>query len=161
MNSFLRFSRAVRCAEACGARNGLMVFFTALALASLLAAQPAATTVWHGALHTAAGAPIAGAHVRLSSGRTSAEAVTSANGSFQLAPLPAGSYRLSVSATGNSAEFAQPIELGSVASPVVLTLSTRGELTVAEQKEKAQSATGGEQLSSQAVSSSPLGDASW
>lgn len=133
-----------------------MVFFTALALASLLAAQPAATTVWHGALHTSAGAPIAGAHVRLSSGSTSAEAVTSANGSFQLAPLPAGSYRLSVSATGNSAEFAQPIELGSVASPVVLTLSTRGELTVAEQKEKAQSATGGEQLSSQAVSELPL-----
>jgi hypothetical protein len=70
--------------------------------------------------------------------------------------LPAGQYRLSVKASGGKIEFAQPIELapGIPATPVVLTLSGRGDLTMALLK--GQTATGGEELSSQAVSELPL-----
>jgi hypothetical protein len=83
-----------------------------------------------------------------------AEATTAADGRFHLAPLPAGPYRLTVESAGHTVDYAQPIDLNPAAPSVVITLSGRGELTVALLKGPA--ATGGEQLSSQAVSELPL-----
>jgi hypothetical protein len=115
---------------------------------------------WQGFLRTTAGAPIAAAKVRLTTGgssgpsATTAEATTAADGQFHLAPLPPGSYHLTVIEEGRTVELGLPVKLTQAAPPVVLTLSARGELSVAIFK--APAATGGEQLSSQAVSELPL-----
>ncbi len=127
--------------------------------ATALAQPPAPTAAWQGVLHDAAGAPIPAAKVRLTASTTAApaptaEAATAADGQFRLAPLPAGAYRLTVEAEGRSVDYAQPIDLIPAAPAVALTLSARGELTVALLK--GQAATGGEELSSQAVSELPL-----
>jgi len=134
--------------------------FRGLALAALVllavaaGAQQAAQAVWRGVLHNAAGAPIASAKVRLTGNGAQAEAVTGADGRFTLAALPQGQYRLTVQAGGHKSEYAQPIDLSQASPEVVIKLSGRGEVTVAALK--GQDATGGEQLSSQAVSELPL-----
>jgi hypothetical protein len=117
-------------------------------------AQTAMQSVWQGVLHNPAGAPIPGAKIRLASNSGKAEAVTGPNGNFRLAALPAGQYRLSVESNRRKIDYAQPIDLNGAAAAVALTLSSRGELTVAALK--GQTATGGEELSSQAVSELPL-----
>ena len=118
------------------------------------APQPSVAAAWQGVLRDPGGAPIASAKVRLAGSGIHAESVTSANGGFTLAPLPAGAYRLTVEAAGHTVDYAQPIDLIAAAPAVALTLSDRGELTVTLLK--APAATGGEQLSSQAVSELPL-----
>jgi Carboxypeptidase regulatory-like domain len=137
---------------------GLATTFSARTIAQQ--AQQPSLFVWQGFVRNAAGAPIPSAKVRLNAnGATTpaavtAEAATAADGQFHLAPLPTGSYRLTVEADGRVIDYAQPIDLIPAAPSVVLTLSGRGELTIALLK--AQTATGGEQLSSQAVSELPL-----
>jgi hypothetical protein len=121
-------------------------------------AQPVALPVWQGILRNAAGAPIPGATVRLTAS-AAAEAVTGADGSFRLLNLAPGQYRLSIESKGRRIDYAQPIDLvasvpGSGVPMVAITLSGRGELTVSILK--APEATGGEELSSQAVSELPL-----
>ena len=119
-------------------------------------AQTAAQAVWHGALRNAEGAPIAAAKILLSSNGAKANTVTGADGRFRLDALPAGQYRLTVETQGGKFEFPEPAQLTDATSAVLLTLSSRGEITVSALKEKNQTATGGEELSSQAVSSLPL-----
>jgi hypothetical protein len=123
------------------------------------AQEPPTPAIWQGVLRDPGGAPIPTAKVRLTAnGATAsaatAEATTASDGQFHLTPLPAGPYRLTVESAGRTLEYPQPIDLNPAASPVVITLSGRGELTVALLKGPA--ATGGEQLSSQAVSELPL-----
>jgi hypothetical protein len=139
----------------------LKIFLFAVCLLAgvgALAQQPA-LTVWQGVVRNSAGAPIPAATVRLASNGVSAEAVTGADGSFRLMKLAAGQYRLSVEVKGRRTDYALPIDvaagvLGAGSSSVAITLSGRGELTVATLKIPA--ATGGEELSSQAVSELPL-----
>jgi Carboxypeptidase regulatory-like domain len=130
----------------------------ALAVSLILAAeawsQQPAQSVWQGVLRNSASAPIEGAKVRLAGVGAEAEAVTGADGAFRLASIPSGQYRLTVQAKGRKANYAQPIDLKAVAPAVAITLSDRGELTVALLQE--QTATGGEELSSKAVSELPL-----
>jgi hypothetical protein len=154
---------------------GALVFGAALASTQQIQAQTAAQTgvqtvaqtgtkavaqsAWQGVLHNAAGAPIAGAKVRLSSKGSAAEATTGADGAFRLTALPAGQYHLSIHANGRAVNYAQPVNLGQAepgqAAPLVaLTLTERGELSVEEAQR--QTATGGEELSSKAVSELPL-----
>lgn len=108
---------------------------------------------WHGVLEDTAHAPIADARVRLTGARN-ATAKTGADGSFSLPPLPAAQYRLTIAAGGKMAAYAQAITLTGEAAGVVITLSPRGEITLAV--EQGTGATGGEALSSQAVSELPL-----
>jgi len=117
-------------------------------------AQPPAQSVWQGVLRNAGGAPIPGAKIRLAANGAQADAVTGAEGQFKLTALPVGAYRLTVEAKGRAISYAQPIDLAAAAPAALLTLSGRGELTVGVLK--GQTATGGEELSSQAVSELPL-----
>jgi hypothetical protein len=139
-------------------REGKTFSFLALAALLLFTAKPQAQqpaqSVWQGVLRDAASAPIPEAKVRLAGKGAAAEAVTGTDGSFKLTPLPVGQYRLSVQAKGRRVNYAQPIDIEAAAPSVALTLSNRGELTVAVIQ--SQSATGGEELSSQAVSELPL-----
>ncbi len=134
--------------------SGLWLFIVAL-FAATTQAQPAPQATWSGVLRNTAGAPIAGAKVRLSAHGNKAEASTDADGEFHLPTLPPGQYHLTVEEQHKKADYAQLIDLQPLAAPVLLTLSIRGEILVgAEAGGKA--ATGGEQLSSQAVSELPL-----
>jgi hypothetical protein len=116
--------------------------------------QLPAQVAWQGVLRNEAGAPIHKAKVRLTATGAEAQAVTGADGRFRLSPLPAGSYKLSIETAKSVAIYAQPIDLAPAAPAVALTLSSRGELSLAAST--GQSATGGEQLSSQEVSELPL-----
>ncbi len=117
-------------------------------------AQQAQQAAWQGVLRDPLSAPIPGAWVSLSGATGSARAVTGNDGHFQLKPLPTGRYRLTVQSGGRKADYAQPIDLILAAPAVAISLSSRGELTVATLT--GQTGTGGEELSSQAVSSLPL-----
>ncbi len=117
-------------------------------------AQQSALCTWQGELRNAEGAPIANATVRLAGGGKSEEAKTGTDGAFHLPALPAGQYRLTVSAMGRRVTYTQPITLAPAGPAVALALSDRGELAVAVVE--GQSATGGEQLASQTVSELPL-----
>jgi len=139
------------------APKGFLLLAIAVSLACVAAmAQSASQVVWQGMLRNAAGAPIPGAKIVLAAHGAMAEAVTAADGHFDLAALPAGQFRLTVETSDRKVEYAQPIDLTPAAPAVSLTLSGRGELTVAVLKAKDQAATGGEELSSEAVSELPL-----
>jgi hypothetical protein len=143
----------------CASKSTIFLVITAWLLTVAGAwAQPAALPAWQGILRNAAGAPIPGATIRLTA-TAAAEAVTAADGSFRLLNLAPGQYRLSIESKGRRIDYAQPIDLvvsvhGSGVPMVAITLSGRGELTVSILK--APEATGGEELSSQAVSELPL-----
>lgn len=92
----------------------------------------------------------------LRSSSTSAEATTGDDGRFAVNGLVAGQYRLAVETSANSAAYALPINVDPTPGAVLITLSNRGEITVGALVPKAQESTGGEQLSSQAVSELPL-----
>src|SRR5262249_4244386 len=113
--------------------------------------QPSAT--WSGVLRNTAGAPIAGAKVQLA-GSDTAESNTITDGSFRVAPLPNGQYKLTIVDEGKTLTYAQPIVLASGVPAAFITLSSRGEIAVTLQQ--GTGATGGEALSSQAVSELPL-----
>lgn len=116
--------------------------------------QPPVQCVWQGVLHNSAGAPIGGAKVRLAGPDADAETITGADGAFRLNPLPAGQYRLAVQANGHNVNFGQLVDLSPSIAPAALVLSERGELTVTVAQ--TQVSTGGEELSSKAVSELPL-----
>jgi hypothetical protein len=133
----------------CALALGVLLLFTA----GTWPQQPA-QSAWQGVLRNAAAVPIVGAKVRLTGKGAAAEVLTGADGAFRLTPLPVGQYSLTVLAKGRRVNYTQPIALEPSTPTVALTLSDRGELTVALLQ--AQSATGGEELSSQAVSELPL-----
>jgi hypothetical protein len=112
--------------------------------------------VWTGVLLNGTGAPISRAKIVLAGNRKKAEAVTGANGRFRIAGVAPGHYRLIVEANGSTTEYPPGIEVAIAALDVAIKLSGRDEIGVTELKEKQQSATGGEELSSQAVSELPL-----
>jgi hypothetical protein len=139
-----------------GALKTLSFFVLMLGgMAAVLVAQPA-SSVYKGVLRNAAGAPVEGATIKLTGNAQSGQSTTAKDGQFQLTPLPAGQYRLTVKTNGSETKFAQPIDLAPAAPTALLTLSGRGELTVSDAGVKQQAATGGEELSSQAVSELPL-----
>ena len=94
------------------------------------------------------------AKVRLA-GAATAEASTAPDGAFTLPALPPGKYKLTVEAEGRKVAYAQTIDLTPAAPVELITLSNRGEIGVTEQQQET-GATGGEALSSQAVSGLPL-----
>ena len=135
--------------------RGLALAAFLLIAVSLRTQQSATPVTWQGTLRDAAGAPIAQATIRLGSGRSRFQAVTAADGSFSFASLPPSQYKLAVEARGRNVAYPSPIAISQPAPPAVLTLTASGELTVTVVPQQT-SATGGEQLSSAAVSELPL-----
>jgi hypothetical protein len=132
---------------------GALILFFLLCVSSIASWGQSATPLWRGVLRNAAGAPVSGAIVRLAGAGGQIEGVTESDGHFQLA-LPAGEYRLTVQTSDRKIKFAGAIHVTAASPPVLLTLSGRGELTVAALE--ADQTTGGEKLSSEAVSELPL-----
>ena len=155
MNLFLGLPKSVRLQRRVRALSVLVLLTAGLFAWSDASAQPSAPqAVVSGVLHNPAKSPIPAAKIHLTSPAAAWEATTAADGSFQLTVPAPGQYRLTVEANGLTATFAQPVNLTAGASPIVLTLSDRGELTLTQEKSK--QAAGGEELSSQSVSELPL-----
>ena len=141
--------------NACAAKTFLTAGFAAvMLLAAAVQGQQPAQVTWNGVLHNPAGAPIPGAKVSLAGNGNGSEVSTGSNGSFTLEPLPPGQYNLTVQTKDRKIKYSVPITLAITGPAVSLTLSDRGELSVAAQQ--GQTSTGGEELSSQAVSELPL-----
>jgi len=150
-----RWSRTLSSNKDRAAKRMFLAFIAALAfLAITTQAQPPTQGSWKGVLRNPAGAPIAGAKISLAGNGNGSEATTGSDGAFTLQPLPAAQYSLTVQTKDRKIKYAVPIDLTATGAAALLTLSDRGELTVTAQH--GQAATGGEQLSSQAVSELPL-----
>ncbi len=124
-------------------------------MAGVASAQHQTTSSWTGTLISSGGDTLAGATVRLSSAALARESRTSSNGSFRFDALPAGRYRLSVKWHGQEADYQQPIDIPGGHATNEFVLSPQGVLSIASSNAPA-ARSGGEQLSSTAVSSIPL-----
>ena len=117
-----------------------------------------------GTVRDANGAPVNGAQVQLARQGPPITVTSGADGSFRFALLTPGRYRLSVALNGTTREASQPVVVPLAASSAPFSLqSPAGNLTVVltvaplAAPDAAQPATtGGEELSSHAVSSLPL-----
>ncbi|MBV8457916.1 MAG: TonB-dependent receptor, partial [Acetobacteraceae bacterium] len=139
------------------ARMGVLslLFCSVLFISRTVLAQAAPqTAVWQGVLRNAASAPVAGAKIHLTGNGSQAEAVTGADGRFQFPGLPPGQYHLIIEEQGRTVESTLAVDLTPGAPAAAITISARGELSLSALQQAA--ATGGEQLSSQAVSELPL-----
>ena len=117
---------------------------------------------WTGVLRDGAGTPVRGAQVTLraiSNGK-GFSAMTSADGQFSFADLPAGSYEVSVTAKEKTWHATKPVMIkDGILVTVGLQLSSPEEARVVIREEGTSSqGTGGEHLSSVEVSSLPLNE---
>ena len=121
---------------------------------ALQAQQRPTTFTWQGVLHDAAGSPISSAKIHLTGNGISSEVPTAADGTFHFAGLPAGPYKLVVEVPGRAVAYPLRIAIAQNAPFAVLTLTAGSELSV--NAAQSAGATGGEELSSAAVSELPL-----
>ncbi len=146
------------CTFADSIRTNTLWLFVAVACFCLLVGavgqEPGNLSAWQGTLHNTAGAPVAGAKITLSGNERTAQTTTAADGRFSLQSLPNGQYKLTIITEGRSIDYPQGINLQPDAPPAMIELSSRGELSVGIAGQAA--GTGGEALSSQAVSELPL-----
>jgi hypothetical protein len=134
--------------------NGLKYFPFLFLLTPSLFSQELTARCWRGVLQNDAGAPIAGATLHLS-GHGAFAAVTQANGGFEFCSLSPGDYQLDVEARGVSHHDTQVVALEGGFPVAAVVLGSSGAVSVTLQKEKTET-SGGEQLSSTAVSAIPL-----
>ena len=144
---------------------GPRVFFRALVLltpAFLLAAIAPATPTLTGTLRDAAGKPLVGASITLrgSSGDQEFAATSTAGGQFVFAGMAGGTYVLTIKAADRTYKLAKPLAISATAMPSLnLQLPASGDnLIVLESASSEAEGTGGERLSSTAVSALPLNE---
>jgi hypothetical protein len=124
-------------------------------LSTAMLAQNTAPQIWQGTLRSAGGAPIHGAAIHLKNKNSQLDAATDSNGHFRFEGVAAGSYRLSVEANHRKLQYSGPIDIEGTSPSVVITLSDQGNLSVVSTADQ-RTGTGGEALSSKAVSELPL-----
>ena len=134
-------------------------------LALVVAPCSYSATTWNGILHDAAGKPVADAKIslRASAGNRAYEARTATNGAFVFASVEAGTYTLAVEFAGKTWTAAKPVVIAEGNAPnLELTLSAQDQTLSVNVGGPAQGAekkgTGGEHLSSEAVSGLPLNE---
>ena len=113
------------------------------------------TKSWTGIVRDSRGQAIAGAKVRLQSGSTRLTATTEKDGRFAFATVTAGRYSITVEYKGTTAAAARHVQLPGDGSTAILELSANGALSLSPET-KTREGTGGEELSSKAVSELPL-----
>ncbi len=151
-----------------------ILFLLGLMVGIPLGAQvtPAPAAALTGIVYAAGSAPVAGAHVTIAGAGTPGElhtAITAADGHFTLAGVPPGPYTATVQLPGRAPT--SPFAINVTNAILVLTVSDQNTVTVTLESQGAApvasnanpgsaangaAATGGEKLSSQAVSELPL-----
>ena len=122
-------------------------------LALLFLSSGAFCQEWSGLVRDSAKQPLSSATVTVHAASSEAKATTDVNGRFEFPSLVKGLYTVSVDWKAGHALRVETIQL-PFAGIAQLTASDSGTLTIQVTTE--QNATGGEQLSSQAVSGLPL-----
>jgi hypothetical protein len=133
-------------------RLAFLFIFISTGLASGRGQTPG--LAWRGVLQDEAGHPVAQAQVKLDAGDDLRTATTARNGAFVFPSLLAKSYSLSIEVNGHISHSSGAITIPAQTGVVTLTLKADGVLLVGLEQEKA--ASGGEQLTSKAVSEIPL-----
>jgi hypothetical protein len=110
---------------------------------------------WSGVLRDSGGKPIADATVRLQSTDSVKTATSTQDGRFTVPALAAGEYAISVEYKGKTASSSRKVQLPGAGLDTLLQVSADGSLSVGEES-GSRASTGGQQLSSKAVSSLPL-----
>jgi hypothetical protein len=118
-------------------------------------AQQESAVAWSGEVKDATGAPVIGATVQLQTGQRKESATTGPSGTFTFQGLAPGRYKLSIVENGKAFHYAQPVEIAINNVTIEVTLSGQGSISIEAKRRETQS-TGGEQLSSRAVSELPL-----
>ena len=121
----------------------------------LVMGQQHDTKSWTGIVRDSRGRAIAGATVRLQSGGTRLEAATGRDGRFTFATVTAGQYSVTIEYKGTTATLPRQVPLPGDGTTAVLELSASGAVSLL-QETKSREGTGGEELSSKAVSELPL-----
>jgi hypothetical protein len=141
----------------------LLVFVVLVAL--FIAPCSFSATTWNGVLRDVAGKLVADAKITLrgSSSEQTYEARTTAGGTFAFVGIEAGTYTLTVEASGKTWTAAKPIVIAEGNAPnLELTLSVKDEtlgVTAAGQPQGTErKGSGGEHLSSEEVSNLPLNE---
>ncbi len=124
-------------------------------LSAAQSANSSADVVWEGTVSETPAKPGNGVVVELTAHGQTIRATSDAAGHFSFQGLTAGSYRLSVIEHGHAIALATPLVLSIHPSPATLTLSAEGVLNVVFNKRES-AKSGGEELSSSAVSEIPL-----
>jgi hypothetical protein len=106
-----------------------------------------------GVLRDETGRALIGATIQLASQMTKQEATTAVGGAFQFTALAPGEYTLSVALKGKWSVYQHLLDLPGTSEAFEVTISRQGVVEI--QPVKTQT-TGGEQLSSHAVSELPL-----
>lgn len=137
-----------------------------LATLPICAQQPPPTSItFTGTLRTGTGQPVAGAKISLTTPtQGTIQTITTPGGHFSIPHVTPGPHNVTVQLAGHSPTT--PITLRVTSAPTLLVLSTSNTLSAstlpqtpppsAKAHATSASATGGEQLSSQAVSELPL-----
>ena len=124
-----------------------------------LQGQQLVSHVWRGVLVDEAGAAIKGAEVHLTGLRGELVAQTGEDGGFRFAGFLPDRYRLYVVIAGTTSRHDEPLNLLPDAGLATVTVAKDGAVSISiaqEERNGAGTATGGEKLSSQAVSAIPL-----
>jgi hypothetical protein len=111
------------------------------------------TLSFGGVLRDESGGAVIGAKIQLASQMAKRQSTTAAGGAFRLTALAPGEYTLSVDWKGKRSAYQHVLTLPGTSEAFEITLSGRGGLIVQPAKNQN---TGGEQLSSHAVSELPL-----
>jgi hypothetical protein len=131
------------------------ILFFVFFLSPWLCAQEPAAESWRGVLHNNTNASAKNISIHLVGKKGEIVSNTSADGSFQFPNLEPGDYKLDVVIDGVVHRYAESLKLKPNSPPAVVTVSAGGNISVAFSSEVAVK-TGGEKLSSQAVSAIPL-----
>jgi len=126
----------------------------AIAASALATGEQRDTKSWTGVLRDSHREAIAGATVRVQSGGVHETAATAKDGRFTFPALARGEYSITVEYNGATAACAQPVHL-PLDSGADLEWTASGALSLDEDTGP-RASTGGEQLSSKAVSELPL-----
>ena len=141
--------------------RGLRITVWCLALSWLAMPVRAQTIAWNGVVRSGSGQAVAGAAVELSGAGGVRNATTGADGKFSFESLAAGQYSFVVRVKGRPTMTAVTVELPG--APGFVTITDQNTILLAAAQDgaagtgsAAAEATGGEKLSSEAVSSLPL-----
>jgi len=135
---------------------GLAVTLFIAPSSTQMLAQNSAPAIWRGILHDVAGGPIQGASIHLRGGGQNFDTTSGGDGTFRFEAVPSGSYQLSVEVDHHIiVQHARLIDISASAPMVNITLLDQEHLSVDSLIEQ-HTGTGGEALSSQAVSELPL-----
>jgi len=145
----------IQSSSTCGVLPRLVWLGIVLLLLSSWGYGQKPTTLWGGTLHGSAAKPLNDATIELDDQGRKVRTVTGPNGDFAFQDIKPGLYQLTVELKGHSVRYTEPLSLTATTTRALLILSDQDALSV-QFLESPTAKTGGEQLSSNAVSEIPL-----